>query len=406
MTSLYSSLKRDDKKVESSNLHGASEINIIGGGLTTSPSLVGTAALAEAELYDEDIDNNALGGINLNDVEFVDNETSCESPLLDIDNNDASSTESLKPTGSINNQSSNSVNLLKQTTSSLLNGPLSPSSIHRANLPNNQPPSPFKTTSTDKCNEQITKKINNLKMSLLNNSNANTNNSSKFNFNNETGGNSILSPEERVSHEAKEYWATIDLYNNSKLAFNKRCKSVKQKRDKLNAELFKRQEQHHQQQQKSLTVDVCNDNNNTVILDDNQQLPMSPSNIKVNTIEPHELCTCVKCSIVYHEALIKGITDIHAIVCKKCKNKLVHCKCCSSYQTSPLLGNCNSNGFTLSPSLSTSSSNTSSNRFSVSSISTENIGRTTSKDEFVQFEDKLFNIKNELVRIKYFMIPF
>ena len=311
------------------------------------------AALAEAELFtDEDnLTTTITNGLDLNDVEYVDNES-----------ND------------------NQMGLLKAINRQSC--PLSPNSLSK--LTGAQPPSPFKT---EKCNEQIAKKINNLKMNYLSSQSTNlaTTVTKSSNLNCESR---ILSPEERLSNEAREYWATIDLYNNSKMAFNKRCKSVKQKRDKLNAELQKRHQDQIQQQQR-LSIEVNNIETTMVLSEE----PFSPSKTNDQSQAQHnqqELCTCVKCSIVYHEALIKGITDIQAIVCKKCKNKLINCKCCSSYMST----NGNGNGC-LSPT--PSSNSTGNNRFSMSSLSTEQNVRQSIKDEFVQFEDKLFNIKNELV---------
>ena len=90
----------------------------------------------------------------------------------------------------------------------------------------------------------------------------------------------ILSPLEKVSNEAKEYWATIDLYNNSKVAFNKRSKSVRLKREKLNTEW------------KNL--------HNSPVKDQSINRPES-----THAHNPDE-CKCVKCTISYHETLIKS----------------------------------------------------------------------------------------------------
>jgi hypothetical protein len=39
-------------------------------------------------------------------------------------------------------------------------------------------------------------------------------------------------------------------------------------------------------------------------------------------------CNCVKCSVNYHEAYIKGITDVNLIQCKRCQLKMSNCLCC------------------------------------------------------------------------------
>jgi len=202
----------------------------------------------------------------------------------------------------------------------------------------------------------LANKLNNFKTNLL---------SASVNKN----GNR-LGMEEKISNEAKEYWATIDLYNNSKLAFNKRCKSVKLKRDKLNVEIGKRK------------------TGGLGRLEEQEQNEIG-ENAKEVKADQMELCSCVKCSIVYHEAMIKGITDINAIVCKKCSNKLIGCKCCSSNLSSASLA--------------------SSSRASIENLESQTktvLGgleggpkakQSPVKDEFTQFDEKLFNIKNELV---------
>lgn len=154
----------------------------------------------------------------------------------------------------------------------------------------------------------------------------------------------ILSPEEKVSNEAKEYWATIDLYNNSKMAFNKRLKSVKLKREKLNIEL--------------------NQRNQT-----KEDTSLSKSK-EHHQLDSDTQCTCVKCSINYHESIIKQVNDT---------------KTCNKNQNEHDLAK-----------QSTSSIN------SNTTISNNNeivLTELTKKQDVNQIEEKLFNIKNELVNL-------
>jgi hypothetical protein len=147
-----------------------------------------------------------------------------------------------------------------------------------------------------------------------------------------------LAPDERISSEAKAYWATIDLYNNSKMAFNKRMKSVKLKREKLNIEI--KQYETDETISSSILTNVLKQ--------------------KEDNLLEEETCSCVKCSIVYHESLIKGTTDLNT--------QTRPCNKCSS---------------------STSSSSSSSSSASIQSP------RQTKNN----FDEKLFTIKNELVNL-------
>lgn len=226
----------------------------------------------------------------------------------------------------------------------------------------------------------------------------------------------LLTPDERISNEVREYWATIDLYNNSKMAFNKRCKSVKMKREKLNAEIKKRySEQSHSKPTESISSSSSTAATEAINFE--------------NSTNNSSLCTCVKCSIAYHEAKIKGITDVNEIICSKCANKLLICKCCSFHSSSNSLDT-NSSATTpssIATSSSTSNSIIANNHNSNIKCSTQAPACTTStnaslcptssmpssefqaknnfnekkasnlNNEFVQFEEKLFNIKNELV---------
>lgn len=121
-----------------------------------------------------------------------------------------------------------------------------------------------------------------------------------------------------------------------KLAFNKRVRSVKAKRDKLNAEMRQR----------------------------NSPQPESSPSEGALPVDDSSACTCVKCSIVYHEAKIKGTTPDEIKCTLKYQQKLVNCSKTSSDTTADE---------SLSP------------------------APTPPKNDFAQFETKLFNIKNELV---------
>lgn len=187
--------------------------------------------------------------------------------------------------------------------------------------------------------------LNSLKKSIFNKEEKETNKITR-----------IIAPEEKLSHEAKEYWATIDFYNNSKMAFNKRCKSVKLKREKLNAEMKQR---HHQ----------LNNNNNK----------KKQEEIKETQVE--KVCTCVKCSILYHEAMIKGFSNLNEI-----QTKMANCKCCSTH-SNHLNNRTNS----------TTNNETNTENLNDKKTLNTNTNNTNVKDKF---EEKLFNIKNELVSFK------
>lgn len=99
-------------------------------------------------------------------------------------------------------------------------------------------------------------------------------------------------------------------------------------------------------------------------------------------------CKCVKCTIAYHEALIKGITDINLIICKKCKLKLIGCKCC--LRNRPTDNNSEQND-------STASNDTSMNLLSPKFTPTTSTQMDTSS--YFYLENKLFLIKNELLHL-------
>ena len=185
----------------------------------------------------------------------------------------------------------------------------------------------------------------------------------------------VLTAEERVSHEAKEYWATLDLYNNSKMAFNKRSKSVRLKREKLNSEWQSRFSNHTQTPQKQVATP-------RLLKLDDTQTPQQKH-------DP-ETCKCVRCSIVYHETLIKSVSDMKTSICRKCANKMIACKCCSSSASSISFSEDSS---------SSSIANDKKEADNTTAKSDENIDVIPAKkaNEFNQFEEKLFNIKNELV---------
>ena len=182
----------------------------------------------------------------------------------------------------------------------------------------------------------------------------------------------VLSPLEKISNEAREYWATLDLYNNSKMAFNKRSKSVKLKREKLNTEW-----------QKRLQVQA-------VAGEDKAPRPLH------ETAADSEQCKCVKCSISYHESLIQK-----EAVCKRCNSKLLACKCCSSSSHSMGGGSDAANTSLCLKKVITSSSFGHKTLKAPSQTSTnETYSDNTApipKNEFTKFEEKLFDIKHELV---------
>lgn len=173
----------------------------------------------------------------------------------------------------------------------------------------------------------------------------------------------VLLPTEKVSTEAREYWATLDLYNNSKMAFNKRTRSVRLKREKLNSEWL---------QMSGVNRD---ESNNPILGVAKQQIPTSVKLMSQQRHDP-ETCKCVKCSIVYHESLIRGVNDTKSAVCRKCGVKLVACTCCTS---------------------SSGSMGSSEEQVSVEKIESGTTGQSNVKKD--EFEKKLFDIKNELVNL-------
>lgn len=234
---------------------------------------------------------------------------------------------------------------------------------------------------TGGASDLMSNKVNNIKINLMNSSSSLNSNTT----NNTTCNNLVvLSPEEKVSNEAKEYWATIDLYNNSKLAFNKRLKSVKIKREKINAEINLRNQ----------TKQDFNNLSNTNLKNNNHNAN--------TTAEP---CMCVKCTIVYHESVIKRVVqvsnEIKTNLCNKCCKNLINYKCCNSNeQTSKVsLSSICSNATMSNNNFSEALSLTSTSSLNNSSECSDTKKIPFIKEELNQFEDKLFNIKNELVII-------
>ncbi|CAF0894003.1 unnamed protein product [Brachionus calyciflorus] len=173
---------------------------------------------------------------------------------------------------------------------------------------------------------------------------------------------SKLNADEKLSQETKKYWATIDFYNNSKLAFSKRLKSVKSKRDKLDREMRNK--------------NLKKENVTNVV--------KSPIDEKLE-----EMCTCVKCAIVIHEAHIRGCHNIHEILCTKCHTQIDLCKCC--------IRNENNKGII---SVDVNLTETGKLESDLHSPKTNNCSdNIIVKNGFSQFEEKLFNIKNELVNL-------
>ena len=347
--------------------------------MAPSPTLFNNVSLAQAEI-DDDYDLNDL--ILNEDVEFVDNDELSEISNTNANKPPAKLDESINVNEYTNDQLEAKLNEQENDlASSSTSSTTSSASANSAS-----------TVSVEKLNNEVdiiksffsqnddlvlANKLSNFKANLLN---------SKSNGN---GSGKQLGMDEKISNEAKEYWATIDLYNNSKMAFNKRCKSVKVKRDKLNVELAKRKTKDLSRVEEKVEEHVENGK---------QQQQEEPAEAQI------EICSCVKCAIVYHEALIKGITDIHAIVCKKCNSKLISCKCCSSNLSSASLSAGNSSALT---NLTTSSRNSVENLDSqsrmngVDVVKTKPATTTPFKEEFSQFDEKLFNIKSELVSLNY-----
>ena len=350
--------------------------------MAPSPTLFNNVSLAQAEI-DDDYDLNDL---MLNeDVEFVDNDE-----LSEISNTNANKPPArLDESINVNEYTSEQIEAKPNEQESHLASSSTSSTTSSASA------SSASTVSVEKLNNEVdliksflsqnddlvlANKLNNFKANLL---------SSKSNGN---GSGKQLGMDEKISNEAKEYWATIDLYNNSKLAFNKRCKSVKVKRDKLNVELAKRKTKDLSRVEEKVEEHVESGRQQ-------QQQQEEPAEAQI------ELCSCVKCAIVYHEALIKGITDIHAIVCRKCNSKLIGCKCCSSNLSSASLSAGNSSALT---NLTSSSRNSVENLDSQSRINSAGVevvktkpANTPFKEEFSQFDEKLFNIKSELVSFRF-----
>lgn len=229
------------------------------------------------------------------------------------------------------------------------------------------------------CSDNLHKKINDIKESLIASGSTSMPTVASETCDLQSEGNNInktttvLAPLEKVSDEAKKYWATLDLYNNSKVAFNKRSKSVRLKREKINSEWQARFQQNQIQQQTP----------------QKQQQPPNFKYLEETPVQKHdpETCKCVKCSIIYHETLIKSVSDMKSSICRKCSIKSTGCKCATSSSSSMA-------------SFSDTVSNVSNAEATKKPTETPTIDNGTKhpkKSEFNQFDEKLFNIKNELV---------
>ena len=241
--------------------------------MAPSPTLFNNVSLAQAEI-DDDYDLNDL--ILNEDVEFVDNDE-----LSEISNTNAN-----KPPAKLDE----SINV-NEYTNDQIEAKLNEQESHLASsstssTTSSASASSASTVSVEKLNNEVdiiksffsqnddlvlANKLSNFKANLLN---------SKSNGN---GSGKQLGMDEKISNEAKEYWATIDLYNNSKMAFNKRCKSVKVKRDKLNVELAKRKTKDLSRVEEKVEEHVENGK---------QQQQEEPAEAQI------EICSCVKCAIV------------------------------------------------------------------------------------------------------------
>lgn len=195
----------------------------------------------------------------------------------------------------------------------------------------------------------------------------NTENSKRSSFKNRSAhvenvkANSNFKNLQNFCNETKEYWATIDFYNNSKIAFNKRLKSVKLKREKLNFELNERKTRSFEKHK------LVTNNINEPYAD-------------------QDLCNCVKCTIIIHEALIQGLQNVHEMLCKRCHSKLKICRC------NPSNENFNTK------------ENTSSDNDYKKTLMNSDQKNISSSGDVSNFEEKLLNIKNELVSQSNFIV--
>ena len=105
-----------------------------------------------------------------------------------------------------------------------------------------------------------------------------------------------------------------------------------------------------------------------------------------------ETCKCVKCSIVYHESIIRSVNDMRSIVCRKCSAKMVACKCCT--ESTGSISGVSSTSSTSVTGDEKQMTKTADNKTQNDRIKVLNSLEPIKKDEF---ESKLFNIKNELV---------
>lgn len=169
-------------------------------------------------------------------------------------------------------------------------------------------------------------------------------------------------------------------------------------------------------------------NHRVISSESDQQTPSSTAAITKQSEEEASACTCVKCSIVYHEAKIKGTTPSEikcALTCTRCQQKLVNCKCCSASASSTInhqaAGQIKSDRCCTAANIIESSTESEclsstpvvnsascsnepktppSPQTTVMSNTSQSVNGSPSvafKNELSHFESKLFNIKNELV---------
>lgn len=307
------------------------------------------AVLAEAEFIDDDEDEDTQN-LTADDAEFVDNET--ETSLNESVN--------VLEIEEIDKKNNNSEQRRRKVWNSLQQNDASAATDSESNF---------------------NKKINDIKQSLI------TIGSPSLNLES-VNKKSILLPLEKVSNEAREYWATLDLYNNSKVAFNKRSKSVQLKREKLNNELESRLQVSTPQKQYIKKLDRNH-------LEEPQATPQQKH-------DP-ETCKCVRCTIDYHESIIKSVSDMKSTMCRKCSSKIMSCKCSCSSSSSMSFSEASSVGSSIEESKKTSDNvdkneSKKSNKINIKEDKDCPV-KEPKKQELNRFEEKLFNIKNELVNL-------
>lgn len=347
--------------------------------LAPSPTLY-NVSLAEAEADDDDEfdsqhqqPNHPIYASSHTNIEFVDNDNLMTTTTLNADERTYEALRNGSTSSTISSSISDSIRASE-----------SPSKV--LSVPQMAPPPPPPCSTLP----SILKLVNNFE----NHIEAVT----PVENNSTTVGGVKLNPDEKVASDVREYWATIDFYNASKLAFNKRCKSVKAKRERIDQEYKQRLQQTPQL------------NPSTII--------SSPSITVTHHNSGEEPCMCVKCSIVYHETVIKGIASTSGAPKPACRSATL--KDCSTNNSTEQEIVVNSTTLPVTDSLPSPT-----NRMSINSddhsTTTDSAMSTTTSDksesveipaestitntsatnpgEFAQLDEKLFNIKNELVRI-------